>query len=121
MYRILKDGGYIYIMQYAEIRANWLPRPKAQPPKPSATANLATDNNNVGRKQQKRSLYTPNVIKSAMSEITTAYNRFLGILTLLSGQLYHLKTRTLAAAGCNFQNKRQKSAAYRNISGRGQK
>jgi len=50
MYRILKDGGYIYIMQYAEICANWLPRPKGQPPKPSATANLATDNNNVGRK-----------------------------------------------------------------------
>jgi isopenicillin N synthase-like dioxygenase len=86
-------------MQYAEICANWLPRPKGQPPKPSATANLTTDNNNVGRKQQKRSLYTPNVVESAISEIATAYNRFLGALTLFGGQLYNLKTRTLAAAG----------------------
>jgi len=102
MYRVLKDGGYIYIMQYAEICANWLPRTKGQPPKPSATANLATDNNNVGRKQQKRSLYTLNVVKSAISEIATAYNRFLGTLTLLGDRLYHLKTRTLVAAGLQF-------------------
>jgi site-specific DNA-methyltransferase (adenine-specific) len=29
MYRVLKDGGSLYIMQYSEICANWLPRLKA--------------------------------------------------------------------------------------------
>ena len=70
----------------------------------STSTTLATDNNAVGRKQQKPSLSTSQLLKNVILIVAARYNRFLGGLTPLVASSIPLFSRILAAASfVNFK------------------
>ena len=85
-------GGHTPVVDIFRKMAPGYPTPGpaefSQTPIPSTSASLATDNNNVGRKQPKRSFYTFPSVKSVISEAATAYNRKLRGLNLRVGRLF---------------------------------
>jgi hypothetical protein len=66
--------------------------------KPSTSTTLATDNNAVGRKQQKPSLSTSQLLKNVILIVAAHYNQFLGGLTPWVASSIPLFSRILAAA-----------------------